>query len=187
MRGSWCYSQIPERATYKTPQEVIWDLADVVSKNGRLLLNFGPKPDGTLAQQDVEILKALGAWMKINDEAIHGTGLWRYAQEGPTEIQEGQFTDGTARILTSEDFRFTCRGDAVYAIAMVCPQDGILRIRSMREADASSLPLFNGAVRDVKVLGSNEMLCWQRNEQALTVNLGHYRSAMPVVVKITVN
>lgn len=187
MRGSWCYSEIPERATYKTSQEVIWDLADVVSKNGRLLLNFGPKPDGTLAGQDVEILKALGAWMKINDEAIHGTGLWRYAQEGPTEIQEGQFTDGTARIFTSEDFRFTCKGDAVYAIAIVCPQDGILQIRSMREADASSLPLFNGAVRDVKVLGSNETLCWQRNEQALTVHLGHYRSTMPVVVKITVN
>ena len=187
MRGSWCYSQIPERATYKTPREIIWDLVDVVSKNGRLLLNFGPKPDGTLAQKDREILKAIGEWMKRNDEAIHGTGLWRYAQEGPTEIQEGQFTDGTARTFTSEDFRFTCRGDSVYAVAMVCPQDGILRIRSMREADASSLPLFNGAVLDVKILGSEQTVHWERNEQALTVHLGNYRSDMLVVIKLTIN
>lgn len=187
MRGSWCYSEIPERATYKEPKEVIWDLADVVSKNGRLLLNIGPKPDGTLAEKDVEILKAIGAWMKINDEAIHGTGLWRYSQEGPTEIQEGQYADGKSRGFTCEDIRFTCKGDAVYAIALVCPEDGILRIRSMRKADASSLPLFDGAVMNVQILGCDEPVQWERDAEALTVHFGNYRSDMPVVVKMTVD
>ena len=187
MRGSWCYSKIPERATYKEPKEAIWDLADVVSKNGRLLLNIGPKPDGTLADKDVEILKAIGAWMKQNDEAIHGTGLWRYSQEGPTEMQEGQFADSKSRDFTSEDIRFTCKGDAVYAIALVCPEDGILRIKSMRKADASSLPLFDGAVTAVQILGCDEPVRWQRDTEALTVDFGDYRSDMPVVVKITVD
>ena len=187
MRGSWCYSRIPERASYKEPREVIWDLADVVCKNGRLLLNFGPKPDGTLSDKDVEILRAMAAWMKVNDEAVHGTGLWRYAQEGPTEVQEGQFADGVSRNFTSEDIRFTCNGNAVYAIALVCPEDGIIRIKSMREADASRLPLFNGAVTDVKVLGCDQPVEWKRDHEALTVNMGDYRSDMPVVVKITVN
>ncbi len=187
MRGSWCYSEIPERATYKSPQEVIWDLVDVVSKNGRLLLNIGPKPDGTLADKDIEILRTLGHWMHQNDEAIHGTGLWRYAQEGPTEMQEGQFADGKPRNFTSQDLRFTCKGNAVYAIALVCPEDGLLRIRSMREADASSLPLFNGTVIAAQILGSREPVRWERDSDALTVHLGNYRSELPVVIKITVD
>lgn len=182
MRNSWCYSN---RAEYKSPQDVIWDLVDVVSKNGRLLLNVGPKPDGTLADKDVEILRAMGRWMKVNDEAIHGTGLWRVAQEGPTRIQEGQFADGKARDFTSEDFRFTCRGSSVYAVAMVCPEDGVLRIKSLREADASHLPLFHGIVKGVEVLGCGAPVEWKRDEEALTVKLGAFRSKLPVVVKIT--
>lgn len=187
MRGSWCYSQLPERAQHKEPKEIIWDLCDVVSKNGRLLLNVGPKPDGTLAEKDVAILKTLGEWMKINGEAIHSTGLWRYSQEGPTAVQEGQFADGVSRNFTCEDIRFTCKGDTVYAIALVCPEDGILRIRSMREADASHLPLFSGAVKDVTVLGCTAPIVWERDTTALKVDMGAYRSDLPVVIKIKVN
>ena len=76
MRGSWCYSDDPERAKFKSVQDILWDLIDVVSKNGRMLLNLGPKPDGTLAEKDLEILRGIGAWMRVNDEAIHGTGVW---------------------------------------------------------------------------------------------------------------
>ena len=183
MRNSWCYSM---RADYKSPQEIIWDLVDVVSKNGRLLLNFGPRPDGSFTMQDHRILSALGTWMKSNDEAIHGTGLWRAAQEGPTVIREGQFSDGAARQFTPEDFRFTCRGGSVYAIAMVCPGDGVLRIKNLREADASRLPLFHGIVKDVTVLGYEEKPAWARDGEALTVLLGAIRSDLPLVLRVTV-
>lgn len=181
MRNSWCYSRF---ADYKTPRDIIWDLVDVVSKNGRLLLNIGPKPDGTIRKEDEDILRALGAWMKVNDEAIHGTGLWRIAQEGPTEIQEGQFADVKAREFTSEDYRFTCRGGNVYAISMICPEDGQIHLRSLREADASHLPLYHGIIRDVKVLGLEEKVSWKRDEEALHVDLGTFRSNLPLVVKI---
>ena len=184
MRGSWCYCTQPGRAGYKTPRDILWDLIDVVSKNGRMLLNFGPAPDGTLSEQDVAILKALAGWMKVNDEAIHGTGVWRIAQEGPTIVEEGQFADSQSRGFTSEDFRFTCRGANVYAIAMVCPQDGVLRVRSLREADASRLPLYHGIIKDVRVLGCEQAVRWERDEDALTVHLGSYQSELPVVVKV---
>ncbi len=183
MRNSWCYSA---RGDYKPPREIIWDLVDVVSKNGRLLLNFGPKPDGTFTEQDHGILSALGAWMKRNDEAIHGAGLWRLAQEGPTVIREGQFSDNVARSFTSEDFRFTCRGGSIYAIAMVCPQDGVLRVKSLREADAGRLPLFHGIITEVQVLGYDEKPEWQRDDEALTVRLGSISSDLPLVLKVTV-
>lgn len=183
MRWSWCYSEQPGKAVFKTPSEIICDLIDVVCKNGRLLLNFGPKPDGELRAKEIEILKAMAAWMKVNDEAVHGTTVWRIAQEGPTKIQEGQFADGAARGFTSEDFRFTCNGSRVYATCLVCPADGKLHIRSLREADASHLPLWHGVIKSVEVLGCGEC-AWTRDEEALHVDMGSFRSDMPVVVKI---
>ena len=83
--------------------------------------------------------------------------------------------------------RFTCKGDTVYAIALVCPEDGMLRIRSMRKADASHLPLFSGAVKDVTVLGRTAPIVWERDTTALRVDMGAYRSDLPVVIKIKVN
>ena len=184
MRWSWCYCARPGNGDYKHPREILWDLVDVVSKNGRLLLNFGPKPDGTLSDKDREILAALAGWMKVNDEAIHGTGLWRIVQEGPTKMSDGQFSDAQGRHFTSEDFRFTCSGSNVYAIAMACPEDGVLRVKSLREADASKLPLFHGIVKDVRVLGCDGPVQWKRDAEALTVDLGGFRSDLPVVVKV---
>lgn len=184
MRGSWCHSTQPDRATYKSPQEVVWTLCDVVSKNGRLLLNVGPTKNGTIDERDAEVLRGLGAWMKVNGEAIHGTGLWRMAQEGPTASTEGQFSDGQAAAYTSADFRFTCRGKDIYAIAMVCPQNGKLTIKSLREADASHLPLFHGVIDDVQILGCAEKPLWKRDGEALHVDMGAWRSDMPVVVKV---
>ena len=181
MRNSWCYSL---NADYKRPVDLLWDLIDVVSKNGRLLLNLGPKPDGTFTEKDLEILREIGGWMRVNGEAIHGTGLWRSAQEGPTKVTEGQFSDGVAKDFTPQDFRFTCRGGAVYAIAMRCPEDGQLHIRSLRKADAHALPLWHGIIRGVRVLGMENAPSYHRDEEALHVDLGSWRSDLPVVVRI---
>lgn len=183
MRNSWCYST---QGDYKSPREIIWDLVDVVSKNGRLLLNFGPKPDGTFTRQDLRIFSDLGAWMKHNDEAIHGTGVWRVAQEGPTVIRDGQFSDGAARQFTPEDFRFICRGRSVYVVAMICPEDGVLRVKSLREAEVNRMSLFHGIVKDVVVLGYDEKPAWTRDGEALTVLLGAIRSDLPLVLRVTV-
>lgn len=183
MRGSWCRSIQPDKATYKSTAEILWALIDVVSKNGRLLLNFGPSKDGTLADREIEILREMAAWMKINDEAIHGTGIWRIQQEGPTANIEGQFSDGVAAHYTSEDFRFTCRGHNIYATCMVCPEDGKVNIRSLRIADASRLPVFNGIIEKVSVLGMGEAK-WTLDEDALHVELGDFRSDLPVVIRV---
>ena len=105
-RNSWCYT---ENNVYKTAYEIICDLVDVVSKNGCLLLNIGPKADGTIPEEDQSILLEIGEWLKINGEAIYDSRVWRVAGEGPTAIDEGQFTDGKAKTFTPEDIRFTVR------------------------------------------------------------------------------
>ena len=185
MRGSWCYSEQPDRAVYKSPAEIIQTLADVVAKNGRLLLNFGPKPDGTFRTEDLDILRALAGWMKVNGEAIHGTGLWRICGEGPTVTEEGQFADGAEAGWTSKDFRFLCRGSRLYAICMVCPQDGKIRITSLcHSTETGKRPLFHGLIEDVHVLGMDQDAGWRRTDEALEVDLGAWRSDLPVVVRV---
>ena len=72
--NSWCYT---ENNKFRPATDLICDLVDIVSKNGRLLLNVGPKADGTFSEEDTKILKEIGAWLKVNGEAIYDTKVWR--------------------------------------------------------------------------------------------------------------
>ncbi|MER2117459.1 MAG: alpha-L-fucosidase, partial [Enterococcus casseliflavus] len=67
-RNSWCYTTTLD---YKTTREILQDLIEVVSKNGNLLLNIGPKGDGSIPEKDQAILKEIGAWLDVNGEAIY--------------------------------------------------------------------------------------------------------------------
>ena len=66
-KNSWGYTIGND---YKKPSDVVLDLIDVVSKNGALLLNIGPKPDGTIPEENAHILREMGKWLKVNGEAI---------------------------------------------------------------------------------------------------------------------
>jgi alpha-L-fucosidase len=89
-KNSWSY--VTEQ-DYKTSRAIIGDLVDIVSKNGALLLNIGPRPDGTIPEPEQEILRDIGKWLAVNGEAIYNTRPWHIYGEGPTNIPEGGFTD----------------------------------------------------------------------------------------------
>ena len=101
---------------------VLQMLADIVSKNGNLLLNFPPRPDGTLDDDELKILDAMAAWMPVNGEAIFGTRPWKVFGEGPGKIQGGMFNEGRLR-YTARDIRFTTKGETLYALALAWPAD----------------------------------------------------------------
>lgn len=183
-RNSWCYTENNE---YKSACDILWDLIDVVSKNGRMLLNVGPKADGTIGDEDRAVLTEIGQWFKRNGEAIYDTTTWRISQEGPTEIVEGQFADGVKKRFTSKDIRYTCNGSSLYGIVMQWPEDGKVNLESLRDADASKLPLFHGIIKDVEILGNSEPVVWNRDGNALHLSACQVESHLPVVVKITMD
>lgn len=182
-RNSWCYTSSLD---YKTGNEIICTLADVVSKNGNLLLNIGPKADGTIPEGDKKILKDLAAWMKVNGEAIKGAKVWRKAAEGPTKPREGQFCDQTEQVYTSADYRFTVNHGNIYAIALSCPSDGQFHVKSLAESKDQNVPEFHGIIKDVKVLGYAGKVCWKTDREGLHVKAEGVTSDFPVVLRVEI-
>jgi alpha-L-fucosidase len=117
--------------TFKSPEFVVHQLIDIVSKNGNLLLNIGPRSDGTIPDEVQQVLLDVGAWLSTNGEAIYGTRPWRTFGEGPTKVMPGSFHDTETANYTAEDFRFTTKGDVLYAIGFAWPAKGETVIRSL--------------------------------------------------------
>lgn len=119
--GPWYWN--PQRA-YKTPAQIVHMLADIVSKNGNLLLNYTQRPDGGLDDETTWIVKSVGAWLKVNGEAIYGTRPWTCWGEGDAGFRAGEMGLNEAVSFGAGDVRFTTKGDTLYAIALGRPGSG---------------------------------------------------------------
>ena len=162
--ASWGYI---EHDTFKSPEFLVHQLVDIVSKNGNLLLNFGPRSDGTIPDQVRSTLLEMGAWLKVNGDAIYGTTPWKIFGEGPTQVVGGAFHDTDTKPYTPQDFRFTAKGDTVYAIGMACPSDDKATIHSFGTAhQGATFP-----VTFVELLGSTDKVTWTQSAEALEVTL----------------
>jgi alpha-L-fucosidase len=168
IKNSWGYV---ENRDYKTAGSIIGDLVDIVSKNGSLLLNIGPRPDGTIPEEEERILLEIGQWLDVNGEAIYGTRPWKTCAEGPTEILEGFGSDVKRAAFTPEDIRFTSKDSAIYAFLLACPTDGVARIKS----------LAGTAITKVEMLGTPGELKWEQTAEGLTVHLPSTTPAMHTV------
>ncbi len=172
---SWGYAA---GNTFKSAQYVITNLIDIVSKNGNLLLNIGPRSDGTITEEETQTLLGTGKWLGINGEAIYGTRPWKIYGEGPTQSASGSFADQKAP-FTAKDIRFTTKGDVLYAIAMGQPATSTV-------IKALGAKAGNGVITSVEMTGSDEKMSWKQEADALVIKPSKsYPSENAVVYKIS--
>jgi alpha-L-fucosidase len=162
-KNSWGYILDHD---YRTPESIVQDLVDIISKNGALLLNIGPKADGTIPEPEQKLLLETGAWLAVNGEAVYGTRPWKVYGEGPTEVPEGSFTDTQRAPFTGKDLRFTRKENNLYAICLGWPG---------AEATITSLKagglLPSGAIEQVSLLGAPGVLTWSQSPAGLRVQM----------------
>lgn len=145
----------------KTARQIVHTLADVVSKNGTLLLNIPQRADGTIDDHSEKLLTGVGDWLRTCGEAIFGTRPWRVFGEGDTALDPTQLYNESDLPFTAADIRFTRDGDTIFAILLAWPTDGRARITN----------LATHPVGQVDLLGHPQPLTWRRSPGSLEVDL----------------
>lgn len=187
---TWCIVQEPR---YKPAKEIIQQLCDVVAKNGTLLLNVGPRADGTFPKEARHELYRIGDWLRQNGEAIYSTRPFSKGLEGVTigtnedynaERLKQQMKDGIAvesgrYQLKAGDYRFTQNSKAVYLLGFGIPEDRVCRVRMLREGGDM------GAIRSVQLLGEPGELEFTRDCEWFTVRLPEgFNSSLPYAIRM---
>ncbi len=124
---SFGYNQIEGDKELLSSKKLIELLIDVVSKNGNLLLNVGPKADGTIPENQMKRLVDLGNWMNINSEGIYATTPYKIA---------------SAKLKDSTELRFTKKGNDLYIFLFSKPQDNSIFIPDCNTGKSSTIFLF---------------------------------------------
>ncbi|MBJ6121816.1 alpha-L-fucosidase [Sphingomonas mollis] len=173
--GDWFYnrSRFTDRS-YKSAADVLQRLADVVSKNGNLLLSVPQRGDGTIDAEEEKILDGLAAWMTVNGEAIFGSRPWRVYGEGPTVLATGMQNEGGFKGFTDRDVRFTVNKGALYALFLAPPAG---------EAAIAALGWDRwrgGAIERVTLLGGGTVP-YRQDGAALRLDLPRGLGTVPVV------
>ena len=163
-KRSWGYIEDEE---YKTSDYLIDELVDIVSKNGNLLLNIGPKADGTLGKDNERILRGIGTWLKRNGEAIYGSRPWKIFGEGPTQVSAGHHSEGENAANVAADIRFTTRGDMLYATSLAWPEDGAFLIKSL----AAGNPYEIRPVASVELVSGDNSIHWKQTADGLEIEV----------------
>ncbi|KAI1458644.1 glycoside hydrolase family 29 protein [Annulohypoxylon moriforme] len=136
---SYGYNQATPAEAYMNASTLIYTLVDIVSKNGNLLLDVGPRADGTIVQAEMDRLREAGRWIKSHGEAVFDTTYW-FVQ---SEIEGGP------------DVRFTQTDEAFYVLFLEHPvvKDGVVEI-------AAPVPVLEGDDISLLAVEGGEKLAW---------------------------
>ncbi|MBN2012226.1 alpha-L-fucosidase [candidate division KSB1 bacterium] len=168
--SSWCYT---EGLEYYSHKQILHGFLDRISKNGNLLLNISPKADGTIPQEQEDILLAMGAWLKKYGEAVYATRAWEKFGEGPTKMGAAHGVMGPPAEGTSKDIRYTRSKDktTLYAILLGWEkgqQEVILKTLSSGRINLKKLKLVELIHGEA---GKYVSLGYKQNAEGLIVSL----------------
>ena len=155
--NSYGYNKMEKEEDYLTSEELIRMLVDIVSKNGNLLLNVGPMPDGTIPEIQQEVLRGIGKWLEINGEGIYCTRPWERA--------DGKTVDNI-------EIRFTQKNGILYIHLLDNPIGKQTRILGLNIQPRSIITM----------LGYKKQLTWEQEQEDLIISIPNNLSKSPVHV-----
>jgi len=164
---------------YREAKELLTLLIDVVSKNGNMLLNVGPRADGTIPEGAQAVLVAMGDWLRTNGEAIYGTRPWKCFGEGSSRAPTGALAEGKNPEPTADEIRFTRKGDVLYAMGLARPVDGLVRLKTL----FAGTPFLEAPVARVELLGAGP-IPWRQTATGLEAHLPPARDELPYALRI---
>lgn len=163
LNNTWGYSE--HHREWKSELELLHFLINILSRGGNLLLNIGPRPDGSLPTETFTCFGHLTRWLKVNGEAAYGTKMWRIDKEGQSQGDFGgtlsREEGGFNAKLSAQDLWFTTKENLIYVIGLVWPEDGTVCIKSLRDSTCE----------EISLLGSEESLSWSQDSEGLKVVL----------------
>ncbi len=181
-RGSWSYV---EENDYKTANELIQTLIDVISKNGNLLLNSGPRADGSFDPKETAIVKQFGAWVKNHEKAIYQTRVWKVFGEGDTNTNGGNFSENTELKYKKYDIRFTKNKNKVYVFILNPSEETKFEIKSM--ARSKGVLTHHAVIKDVEVVTPGIKIdSWKRTKNCLDIQVERHDYNLPIVFEVEV-
>ena len=175
---SWSYV---DNEVYKDINYIIANFIDRVAKHGYLLMNIGPKADGTIPQPVQQRLKQLGEWFEVHKNAIIGTTPWVKAEEGKLRLKRsGGFNEPKNFPYNERDLRFLAKNNSLYVFGLQWPKSGMLMVKSLIAAPGKKKiknPLkikyiFEPQdIQSISLVETGESLEWDLTPKGLIISL----------------
>ncbi|MGQ1784856.1 alpha-L-fucosidase [Saccharicrinis sp. GN24d3] len=164
---------------YKKPRDIVVRLADLVARNGGLLLSLNPRPDGSFDQAQIDLLEGIGSWLNVNGEAIYGTRPWVVYAEGHVEPlfyqdancpikhhtaygKEARPIQPDTKKFDASDIRFTARENTLCTIQLDIPRGGKTVVKSLGTATAVS---DKNEIKSIELMGYGRVDFTRENSQ----------------------
>jgi alpha-L-fucosidase len=165
LNNTWGYKSYD--TDWKSLNEMLFWIVEIASKGGNYLLNVGPDGNGIIPEASVKVLKEIGAWMKINGEAIYGTSRWTTMREGPTVLEMKSTTQrrehGFNIAFTHEDFWFTKKDNCLYVISLADPVSDKVTVKSLFGCHKQ--------IKSINLLGSRKSLKWKASGEQVEIKM----------------
>ena len=154
----------------KAPYQ-IRSLVDMVSRGGIMLMSLTPRGDGSIDPQAVEIMKGMGAWLKLNGEAIYATRKWKIPAEGPSKMlkynKRKKELRWSFREIGDKDIRFTRNktNTKLYAIVLGNPESGDYQVKCLAKGEK----IATGKISKISLVATDEEVKWEQTADGLTI------------------
>ena len=158
LNDHWGFNRHDEH--WKSPETILHNLCDIASKGGNYLLNVGPTSEGVIPQPSVDCLASVGAWMKVNGQAVYGSGPTPFGAEAGAYSATEKDKHGKPKFIPAWDWRATTKPGKIYLIVFNWPTNGKL-----------ILPGIVGKVKQARLLATHKKLALEQTDTSVTLAL----------------